>query len=221
MGRILIILTLILSTPAPSFAGAWLREKGKAFTALSVTAYKDEDGFYDSKTSIYAEYALRPGITIGLDAEENQNYYGHALIFARLPIADFDHSGRFAAELGVGVHHRHLRSWALYKATLSYGKGFHSRWGNGWVALDAIVEHRTHEATIHKLDFTAGLNSNRWLDPLLQIETSHASGSSPYWSIRPAVLIRPRKRQDVWLLGVERNSYRNRLGIKFALWREF
>ncbi len=65
MGRILIILTLILSAPAPSFAGAWLREKGKTFTALSVTAYKDEDGFYDSKTSIYAEYGLRPGITIG------------------------------------------------------------------------------------------------------------------------------------------------------------
>ncbi|MGI9370700.1 MAG: hypothetical protein ACR2O2_17875 [Ruegeria sp.] len=59
------------------------------------------------------------------------------------------------------------------------------------------------------------------MDPLLQIETFHASGNSSYWSIRPSVMIRPRKRPDVWVLGVERNSYRNRIGIKFALWREF
>ncbi|MGI9370701.1 MAG: hypothetical protein ACR2O2_17880 [Ruegeria sp.] len=131
MGRILIILTLILPAPAPALAGAWLREKDKAFTALSVTAYQDEDDFYDSKTSIYAEYGLRPGITIGLDAEEHQNYYGHALFFVRMPIADFGHSGRFAAEIGAGVHHRQLRTWALYKATLSYGKSFQNRWGNG------------------------------------------------------------------------------------------
>ncbi len=103
MRRLLFITFLLATFGAPVWAGAWLREKGSAFTATSVTAFKEADGEFKYKTSFYAEWGLLPKLTLGLDAEEHQDLYGHALIFGRFPVADFGQAGRLAGEIGVGV----------------------------------------------------------------------------------------------------------------------
>ncbi len=221
MARRVLIFLLLIAFAAPAWAGAWLREKGTSFSALSVTAFKEEDDIYKYKSSLYTEWGLRPKLTIGLDAEEHQDLYGHALVFARIPVVDFGQSGRFAAEFGVGAHHRQYGTWAMYKATLSYGKGLQTGLGGGWINVDAALENRTHEALIHKLDFTAGLSSGRRVDPLLQIETSYVSDRPWYWSVRPSLMYRPKSGKLTWILGAERNSARDHTGFKFALWRSY
>ncbi|WP_254447902.1 hypothetical protein [Ruegeria arenilitoris] len=209
---------LIVMLGTPVWGGAWLREKGSVFSAASVTGFKEADNIFHYKTSLYAEWGAFPKLTIGLDAEEHQYLYGHALIFARFPIADFGSTGRLAGEIGVGVHHRQFQSWALYKTTLSYGKNIKTKFGNGWVAVDTALEFRTHEALIHKLDFTAGLSSKRRLNPLFQIETSYTSNQPIFWSARPSVIYRPRTGKTKWIIGIERNSYQDSTGFKISLW---
>ncbi len=198
-------------------AGAWLRDQGTVFAATSVTAFKEHDT-YRFKTSLYAEWGFRPNLTLGLDAEEHQDLYGHALIFGRFPVADFGKAGRLAGEIGVGAHHRQLRTWALYKATLSYGKNIQTGLGNGWLAVDTALEYRTHDALIRKLDLTAGLSSGRRFDPLLQVETSYIPDQPFYWSVRPSVIYRPKSGKTAWIVGAERNALRDSTGFKFALW---
>jgi len=212
---------LVFAIPAhPVHAGAWLREKDSVFAALSVTSFPGDFGDFKSKGSFYAEWGARPSLTIGLDAEEHQDLYGHALVFGRMQIANLGNAGRFAGEFGLGVHHQQRQSWALYKLGLSYGKGLETRIGNGWLAVDTALEYRSHQALLSKLDVTVGLSSNRRLDPLLQIETTYVSGQSLYWSARPSIMFRPRE-AGTWVVGIERNSYQSRTGLKFALWHEF
>ncbi len=220
MARLVLVIPLLFMVCTPAWSGAWLREKGSSFTALSVTAFKEED-VYKYKTSLYTEWGLRPKLTIGLDAEEHQDLYGHALVFARVPVADMGSAGRLAAEFGVGAHHRQYSSWAMYKATLSYGKSIQTGLGGGWINVDAALENRTHEAVIRKLDFTAGLSSGRRFDPLLQIETSYVSDRPWYWRVRPSLMYRPKTGRLTWILGAERNSADDNIGIKFGLWRSY
>lgn len=220
MKRFLCAVLLLFAACGPVLAGAWLRDKGAGFSAVSVTGFKESD-VYKYKTSLYAEYGLGPRLTVGLDAEEHQDLYGHALVFARFLVADFGRSGRMAAELGVGAHHRQLQVWALYKATLSYGRNIETKIGNGWLAVDAALEYRTHDALFRKLDFTAGLSSGRRIDPLLQIETSYTPDRPFYWSVRPSIMYRPKGGQSTWVLGAERNSFRDTTGIKLALWLSY
>lgn len=221
MARLAFISALLLALCGPAFAGAWLRDQGSVFTAAAVTAFPDQGGAYRYKASLYSEWGFRPNLTIGLDAEEHQDLYGHALIFARIPVADFGSAGRLAAEFGAGAHHRQRRTWALYKATLSYGKGIRTGLGAGWIALDTALEYRTHDALIRKLDFTAGLSSGRRLDPLLQVETSYVPGRPWYWSARPALIYRPKTGRTSWIFGAERNSARDNTGFKLALWLSY
>ena len=221
MVRLFLLLCLMLAIGGPGFAGAWLREKGAVFTAASATLFREEDEGFKFKSAFYAEWGARPKLTIGLDLEEHQDAYGHALIFARIPVAEFGKAGRLAAEFGAGVHHRQSDAWSLYKTTLSYGKGIRTRWGGGWIALDAALEYRKREGLFRKLDFTTGLSSERRLDPLLQIETSYEPGRPLYWSVRPAVIYRPRTGKTNWIIGAEKNSARDHPGLKFALWLNY
>ncbi|WP_254446005.1 hypothetical protein [Ruegeria sp. HKCCD7255] len=221
MCRFVSLLLVCLALCGPAWSGAWLREKGTAFTAFSATAFKEDHGIYSYKTSFYSEWGLRPKLTIGLDAEERHDYYGHALVFARFPLADFNAKGRLAGEIGVGAHHEGLRAWALYKATLSYGKGFDSAFGNGWIAIDSALEYRHPLDLFRKLDFTVGLSSKRRFDPLLQIETTYISGQPLYWAARPSLMYRPKSGKQTWIIGIEANAVQNRPGLKFALWQTY
>ncbi|WP_420585081.1 hypothetical protein [Ruegeria sp.] len=216
-----VFLFLALLAASPAWSGAWLREKGSSFTAASVTAFRDQYGGYDYKSSLYAEVGFRQNLTIGLDFESNRDLYGHALVFGRIQVADLGKWGRFAAEFGAGVHHRQRSAWAVYKTGLSYGKGFQTGWGNGWLAVDAALEFRTHEAVYRKLDFTTGLSADRLLNPLLQIETSYTPDTSFYWRVRPSVMIRTNKGKTKWVLGPERTNARSKTGIRIAIWNEF
>ncbi len=217
MYRLALLSSVLFLLCNPAWSGAWLREKGKTFTATSVSVFKDGPDF-DYKTSLYSEWGAREKLTLGVDVEGNRDLYGHAFVFARVPIADIGPPGRFATELGVGVHHRDTETWPLYKLALAYGRGFESRWGYGWLAIDTALEYRDEDALIRKLDLTTGLSADRRLNPLLQIETSYVPDRPFYWSARPWLMYRTKSGKTTWIFGVERNSVQQDFGLKFALW---
>jgi len=216
-----VLLVWFAVTAMPAWSGAWLRDKGTVFTSASVSIFKDPDHGSRLKSSLYAEWGARPNLTLGFDAEEHQDIYGHALVFARVPLANLGHRGLFAADLAVGLHHRQDRAWILYKGTLSYGKDFQSTWGAGWIAIDAALEYRSHDALLRKLDLTAGMSADRLLNPLLQIETAYAKDHRFYWTVRPSLMIRAKGRKTRWIIGIERNETNSGIGGRFGLWSEF
>ena len=221
MVRILFILLIGLCVPHAAGAGAWLREAGTGFLSVSGTGYPTET-VWAYRSSLFAEWGLHRNVTLGLDADEYQLTSGHALLFGRVPLYRGDGGGRAALELGLGAHHW-WEIWSpMYRATLSYGRGFDGQLGTGWFAADLSLERRDGSgAEIVKLDLTAGLSGNRRLNPMLQIETAVPSGEDLLWSVTPSVIVT--LRDDLRLvLGAERRSaFPDSVGLKLSLWREF
>lgn len=206
---------------APAQAGAWLRDPGKFFFSASATGYRT-DSLRDYKLAAYGEWGVSEKLTLGLDLNEYGAVNGHAMIFVRLPLGQAGEFGRFAAELGLGKH-QILGEWhRMYKATVSYGRSFRSDLGNGWLAVDAAQERRFGlSKPFWKSDLTAGLSTDRTIDPLLQIETSYLSGTSLIWSVIPSIMIRARG-NTAWLIGVEKKSaFPDAFGLKLGFWRSF
>lgn len=211
---------------ASGHAGAWLRDTGTGFLALSGT-YRDTVPDPAFETSLYAEYGAAPRLTLGLDIIERSGTTGHALVFARLPIGSADGHNRLALELAVGGYHWQGKWSQMYKATLSYGRGFESRFGNGWLAVDAAIERSPSlPDTYYKLDTTIGLSSGGKIRPLMQIETSYAPGFPMNWAITPGIMIdakqKPGKARKTWIVGIERKyAGQHSLGLKLGLWTSF
>lgn len=220
--RVLVIL-LALAMGTPLWAGAWMREEGKTF--MSVTGTVRHDGqLLSQETSIYIDYGFKPRLSLGLDINESPGNAGHALIYARLPIVAGDKPYRIAAELALGGHHDRGKWHGMLKATLSYGRGFQSRWGSGWMAADAAVERRMGSPKpLYKLDATLGLSSTKgWARPLLKLETALMPGKDLIWAISPGLMFDSKNGKNTYVIGLEhRRAERSKLGISFSLWRNF
>lgn len=214
----------------PAHAGAWLRELDTAFLSVGATIRHHGD-LWRTENSLYAEYGLRQRLTLGMDINETAGLSGHVLVFARVPVGPVQRHTKMALELGVGGHHRQGQWQSMLKSSISVGRGFESRWGAGWFNVDAAVElRRPNRKPTYKLDATLGLPSvrlsaRRRIRPLLQFETTYASGKPLIWSIIPGVLIDGRN-ASTWLIGLERKTAGQsnlglKFGLKFGLWRQF
>lgn len=217
------ILCCVVITPA--FAGAWMRDTGAGFLSYDTTVRKS-GGFLRPQYSLYGEFGISPYLTLGLDFNESQGssggQSGHALVFARFPVARSWQKTNVAVELGLGGNH-YLGKWdGMIKSTLSVGRGFSSRWGNGWINVDAGLElRRPASRPAFKLDATIGLSEGMRFRPMLQFESTFIAGNPRTWSVIPSVLIDGQKEQT-WVIGIERKtSGPSTLGIRFGLWRRF
>lgn len=221
MRHVLTILIFCLSAAQPVWAGAWLREPDTAFFSVSAT-FRSLNGVWQSENGLYGEYGLAPRLTLGMDISNIARVAGHALVFARVPVGPPGRRTRMALELGLGGHHIQNQWGSMLKATLSVGRGFVSRWGNGWFNVDSAIElRRPTPDPAFKLDASIGLSSGGRIRPLLQFESTYAAGNRLIWSVIPGVMIDGRN-NTTWLIGLERKSAaRSGLGLKFGLWRQF
>lgn len=219
--NILTFLILWAVTAQPAGAGAWLRDKGTGFLSLTTTI-RHLNGTRQAENRFYAEFGLAPRLTLGADINEITGIAGHALVFLRLPVGLNERRTRIAVELGLGTHHWQGRWGGMVKSTLSVGRGFSSRWGNGWFNVDTGMELRLPNSNpAFKLDAAIGLSSGPRIRPLLQIETTYISGDPLIWSVIPGVLIDGRG-NNTWLIGIDRKTAgQSSTGLKIGLWRRF
>ena len=219
----LALAVLLLSAIAapPALAGAWLRDHKTAFFAVGTTVRGNKEMLPEYETSLYAEYGIAPFITLGLDVNEVRAKAGHALIFAPLPIGPTDRRTRYAAQLGIGMH-RWQDQWAqMYKFSLAGGRGFESRWGNGWMGVETAYEVRVGlDDPALKLDAVFGMSSGWNIRPLVKLETAYVTNKPLAWSITPGVMFDIGK--STWVVGIEgRSAAQKTLGLSFGLWRNF
>lgn len=200
-------------------AGAWLREDGSGFVAASATLRANDP---DAENGIYADCGLAPRLTVGIDLNDQAGQSGHALIFARLPLADPDGRSRLSAQLGLGAHHLNRQVAPMVRASLLWGRGMGSD-GSGWFAIDATIEHRAGQGTpIWKIDSVLGLPGEGRVRSMLKLETAYKSGFGPSVTATPSLIFRDQRGRR-WVTGFELRSagWRRSAGLTLGLWQEF
>lgn len=228
-------------------AGAWPREAGSGFAALSyemttpqatvealaggqqMTVQPEIYGF----TALYAEYGLTDRLTLGVDTgqQEGPDTWS-GVVFLRLPLDRGGGNNRFAAQLGLGQRFYEQqgiyyglesteREW-IARPLLAWGRGFDSRWGHGWMAAEASAEWRqVTGGTPVKLDLTLGLERSARRTLMVQVQTGDYPDSPAYARILPGVVQKMGAHlalESALILSVAGDDS---VGFRAGIWMEF
>ena len=217
----LAVLLAALLLPMPAHAGAWLRDEGTTFLSFGTTV----DELYRVNGSIYVEYGLRPGLTLGFKADMEMDMTtgrpgdGTAFVFLRMPIPTGERAYKLAYEVGLGSTFG-SDSIPVVRVGLSFGRGFSVRGKSGWVAFDTAVEwEKESKAKTLKADGTVGLTLSDRFQIMMQVFLSDSEiGHSTTYA--PSVIWRPQPDGSTrYQLGIE--SEDGLVALKLGLWREF
>ncbi|MFV0334025.1 MAG: hypothetical protein ACK5JR_08150 [Tropicimonas sp.] len=227
-------------TAQPALAGgAWPRGKDRGFVSLSYSGSGDVLGYaqhlyaqipgmevpeFTHEIGFYVEIGLTEELTFGVDryyrpADETFGatwFIRRNFTLTRLP-------GSFGFEFGLGG----WRDWrgiddTQFRAGLSWGQGFETRWFDGWVEIDAKLGALDKaRSALWKLDSTLGIKPGERSMLYLQMQSGAIDGSPTYTRAVPAYVMklgRGISLESALLLGV-RNDDNN--GMKLGLWAEF
>lgn len=237
------VVFMLLATSA--LAGAWPREKGGVFAALSYevttprAALMPEALALDPTpplygyTGLYGEYGLTERLTIGIDTgqEENQDSWS-GVVFARMPIGPQDWRHRFSVQLGLGQR-RYEKNGLYYgletietewiaRPALAWGYGFDTRWGSGWAAADASLEFREETGGVPvKVDVTLGTTVSERATLLLQLQTGDYPDNPPYAKLLPGLVLKVLpwlSLESSLILSMQGDD---KLGARAAIWVSF
>jgi hypothetical protein len=229
--RALISGLMLLVAATTAEAGAWPRPRGETFVSLAtrqttgartlIAAVQD----IDSYTSIYVEHGLTDRLTLGLDAGQGRGpdeTVEAGLVFARLPVwSPGPH--KVAVELGVGLYEDSIDgTQTRIRPGLSWGRGFESRWGGGWLGMESSWEYRSPSGdTAFKADFTAGLKpTERWMG-IMQVQTGAYPDAEPIARLAPSVVRAIGARSHLQAGGLLPIYGDNAYGVTLAMWFTF
>lgn len=237
MRRILVSL-MLAALAGPVSAGAWPREKGTAFVSISHAASTGTQTLLtpfmtiSNYTGLYAEYGLTERLTLGLEAgfgsspedEEADAYDVEAgSVFLRHPLWSDDSGHRTAIQLGFGrISETSREDQIRIIPALAWGYGFESRWGGGWMGIEASADiRRPSGEVVWKADATLGLKpTDSWMG-ILQVQTGLYPEADPLIRIAPSVVRKLGTRLNLQLgafAGIEGDDS---VGAKAALWITF
>ena len=223
MRLILALMLTLFASDATS--GAWMREEGAGFAAFTYSYDRDLNNLAAGTTGLgtwYGEYGLSNRVTVGATAWASQTD-ASAFAFLRLPLTRRSSQRQIAFELGVGGYRAQGQAVeAAAKYGLSFGRGINTRWGPGWMQINASKEHRFRSKTnILKSDLTFGVSPNARTKLILEVHAEKASNARSQVKVSPSYVRRISKRTHL-TLGV---SYGVRatdsLGVKLGTWLEF
>jgi hypothetical protein len=220
------ILALLLYCCAVSAqAGAWPRAQGSFFIAVS-----DDQ----TRSQIYAEYGLKGDWTLGVEVTMPRGRrLPDVTQFVHRPVWDGAAGGILSVGLAIDLRET-TAAWAnpllkgvsesAVRGALMWGKGFETRFGDGWATVDAQVEKLVStdwlgEGMAYKLDIGLGLKPidrlmlmaqaqywRRGINQTLRVETSAA------WAFGPTkVVLSP----SVGVIGPKDPR------LKLGLWLEY
>lgn len=221
--RVLLVFLALSWLPGAALSGAWPRAEGTTF--LSFSQFSDMDdaaATMDRFTAIYLEYGLSETLTFGLDAGRSGNGNGEVLAFVYHPLDLGGADWKLTVKAGLGARSENTRTEAILQIGVSVGRGFQSRVGNGWIALDSSATLRTDTGgLVVKSDLTIGLTLAEATKVIVQFQTGKYPDKDPYLKLAPALVHRIGPN-----LNVEIGAYANLVGagnpgIKIGTWWEF
>lgn len=234
----------LLALPAPASAGAWPREPGKYFVSIR-SDYETRSGAF--RTAIYGEYGLTRRITLGFTANDGppdkakqdeyewQLEHGDALVlfppsrrrigsFVKVAVGPMEGTNRFALSLGASAPPDQVGLMAEYRveAAAHWGRGFSSRWGDGWATATAkVIFAKDEDEPITDLNGLVGLKPRENLMAMLSLGR-YADAAGVTWKLSPSVGYRPHEK--LWVvpgLAVGFGDGESELGLSLGLWLTF
>jgi hypothetical protein len=206
-------------------AGAWPRDKGQFFIALSGDQLRNQ---------IYAEYGVGKDWTLGTEVTMPRG--------RRLPdVSQFiQHPlwrGKGGAILSAGLAAELRETTAVFafphlkgvseiavRAGLFWGKGFETPIGAGWATVDAQAEHIVttdwlNDGLAYKLDMGVGVQPRKWLKLMAQAQYwRRGTAQSMRLETTAALAMGPTHLAVSPSIGVIGTKDRR---IKLSLWVEF
>ncbi len=236
--RSLALLAIVLCQPA--FAGgAWPRGKGHGFVSVTWSTFGDLVGyFYALQTPLleeptldlteeigtYAEYGLTDRLTFGLDRYNRPTTdTGSSIWFLRANLGSFQWKNRYGVELGLGSNRNWLgETETVYRLGVSWGRGFDTRWGAGWIDVDAKVATLSDSGSVlWKVDNTLGFQPNERSTWSLQMQSGALDGYPSYLRAVPAYVRdigHGFRLESALLIGLQNDESQ---GMKVGAWYEF
>lgn len=219
MLRCLIPMLLLLPWLAGmAAAGAWPRDKGQSFLALSGQVDgPDQFGLYRQSFTLYAEYGATERLTLGLDIGGDAQRMTKAIAFARWPIGPAERAMKIAYEIGVGE----VEEEAALRPGLSLGRGFTLSGRHGWAAIDGrAVLFGGGQAALES-DITIGLSTTPHSKAILQIQTGRPAFGRTYSRFAPSFVHETKPGLYLEFGVVAPLSGGGENGVKLGLWRQF
>ena len=206
-------------------AGPWLRDRGSTYLSFSFEAPQEGDGY----ASLYAERGVRPWLTLGVDAGRAAgDGEGQALAFARTTLGPQSDASRQSFELGFGARlDGEGEILPALRAGLSWGRGFETRYGPGWVSTDASVTGYGSFATVGeeglalKLDTTLGVRPSERSVAQLQLFWSRSGADEAAVRLVPSYARRLRGETFGQVGLVIGTGAAPEIGVKLGLFTEF
>lgn len=243
MCRLLALLLGILLLPGqPAQAGgAWPRGKGNGFLSVTWSTFGDAVGYVKelsgpllekpeleltNEIGVYAEYGITERLTFGVDRfqqPEPEPGIGATILFLRSALGNLDWSNHYGVEIGFGP----VRDWrgeddTVIRAGFSVGRGYSSRWGDGWLELDSKFGQQLEvQEQFWKIDGTMGWNATDASFVSLQLQSGAAGDGPVYMRAVPAYVRRfdhGISVESALLLGVQNDEAQ---GVKLGAWLDF
>ena len=215
----------------PLSAGAWPRAAGSGFASLSLWQSGPFSAVPGRYTALYVEYGATPRLTFGLDAGRGVSGATKTVVFLRRPLLTWrEHI--LTAEIGLGQ----IAGQPVLRPGLSYGTGFQTRHGSGWLAVDTLLElgidtGETDFKTDITVGFTPAATLTSWLWPddatpprltgMLQLQAGSAADAPAFLRLAPSVTYRLRGNTRLEIGAFRSLRGPVEAGLKLGIWTEF
>jgi len=213
----------LIATTLPATAGPWMREAGTRFLSSGGTLeYTPDTALQEQGYDVYFEAGHSPKLTYGAEINGKIGGATTALAFIQKPIGDAANALRMSYQIGLGAGQQSGQWTPLVKATFHMGKGVDTRFGNGWMALEASYLHDAGRSLgLGKLNGTFGIDRTPRLKTMLHLRFDKASKSTAGFAVAPAVAWEMKQGQHLTFEVEARRADQTRLGVKIGLWRSF
>ncbi|SNT33731.1 hypothetical protein [Tropicimonas sediminicola] len=238
MHLLLFLLAMMTALPAAA-GGAWPRGKGNVFASISWTTFGDVEGYLaqvshpivegrrvelENELGLYAEIGLSERLTFGLDRHTRpESDINAAIWFLRGSLGDLSWRNRYAVEIGLGP----VQDWrgledTMMRTGFAWGRGFETRWADGWVDVDAKAGWQMEAEEGHwKLDTTVGFKPGERNLVYLQMQSGGIESAPAYLRAVPTYVRRlghGLSVESALQLGLHNDDAQ---GVKLGTWFEF
>ncbi len=219
------VLVALLLCPCVAGAGAWPREKGRTFLSFGATVsvpYDDPGAPPRTYVSLYSETGLGRGLTFGIDAGMDPDQDSTAILFLRKSFGPEDRRHLLAVQAGIGATTDGAATDYLLQLGGAWGRGLETRFGRGWIALDAQALYWAEQGEVAvKADLTLGLKPVERTKLMLQVQSGQYPGSDPYVRLVPSVARKIGRRTHLEIGAEFGVTGDDRFGLKLGTWLEF
>ena len=208
-------LLMMLGT-GTAHAGPWPLPEGTGHLCFSIEG--EADGGTGAYATLYTEYGIGKGRTLGFDLGIDADDMDKAVLFLRKSKQEDGGAMVQSYELGVGM----VRGEAALRTGYSIGQGIEFGEATGWIALDTraiLFEDAT--GGMLEADLTVGGNVHNGDKWMVQLQMAAPSDHDPYAKLAPSYAFKMKDGRHLLLGATAGIVGFDTVKITLGLWQSF